>query len=65
MNQQKKLWVNSCAPEWLAIPAPLVTSVMLLSSNPVISQEWGKDGTVIMTNETYPLSFMTQICRNG
>jgi hypothetical protein len=40
------------------IPAPLVASVMLLSSDLVISQEWGKGGTVITTNETYPLSFL-------
>jgi hypothetical protein len=31
----------------------------------VINHEWGKDQIVMMTNGTYPWSFVIQILRNG
>jgi hypothetical protein len=37
----------------------------LYITNPVLSQEWGKDQIVITTNETYPWSFVTQIFHSG
>ena len=35
-----------------------------LVTNPVISHEWGKDRIMIMSNETYPWSFVEQIFHN-
>ena len=39
------------------------TRRITLVTNPVISQEWGKDRRVFTTSGTYPWSFVTQIFR--
>ena len=36
-----------------------------LVTNPLISNEWGKDREVFTTSGTYPWSFVTQILYNG
>ena len=57
--------MNSGAPEGYAVPAPLVTTVVNLATNPVISHELGKDREVFTTNGTYLWSFVTHIFHNG
>jgi hypothetical protein len=41
------------------------TRRVTLVTNPVISHEWVWNRAVITESETYPLSFVTQIFRNG
>ena len=41
------------------------TRRVTLVTNPVISHEWEKDRKVFTTSETYPWSFVTQMCRSG
>ena len=41
------------------------TRFVNLITNPLISQEWGKDWEVLTTSGTYPWSFVTQIFQNG
>ena len=41
------------------------TRCVNLVTNPVISDEWGKDREVFTTSGAYPWSFVTQIFHNG
>jgi len=53
--------MNSTKSQWWTHVGP----VMILFTTPVISHQWRKDRIVLMTTETYPWSFVTQIFRSG
>jgi len=49
-----KTVLYSGAQEGWAVPVPVIASVVLVVTNPVISHEWGNACKVLATSGTYP-----------